>query len=124
MSLKTEEKKAEKATKLSNTNLQMQEIAKCVGEVCAEDKIAPPIWREVLDDIESDYRFFHDPSTAPEGCEDWTKQKSIQLLYGDTVKIDAAFRKRAKRHIRKMIQFPEALPHIAAYLARKNKSAV
>ena len=54
--------------------------------------------------IESEFRNFHSPLAPSKAVEIWKKDRSIELLYSDSVKVDQAYQKRAERYVRRMIR--------------------
>jgi hypothetical protein len=104
-------------------NLQMTVILGIVIDVFDNgddrgDEMTFPLFSQVLDAIESEYKQFHGITPATKGSENWAKLKSARLLYG-TVKIDREFEKRAERHVRNMIKFMRQLDEVSAYLKRQ-----
>jgi len=53
--------------------------------------------------IETEFQNFHSPEALSKGIEKWKAQRSIQLLYSDSVKANQAYWKRAERYVRLMI---------------------
>jgi hypothetical protein len=84
-----------------DVNPQMHAIIASVMEVCEDDEVPLSILSKVLDSIDSEYKQFHGLTPVCEGSENWAKQKSVRLLYGD-VKIDrvskACTAARARHH--------------------------
>jgi hypothetical protein len=86
------------------------------------DKVPASLINTVVGYITNEYRDFHSPLTLPKGSENWRNTK-VKRLYPHEVKIDAAFRTRATKHVRDMIKFEQMMPEIEAYLQRKSDKA-
>ena len=97
----------------------MGEIFRCAKQVCETDWPHPDIVEKLMEMLQDEYHEFHSPLPPPKGSENW-KSTSVRLLYSKTVKIDAAFRKRAQRHVRETINFLEMAKAFAARAEAKS----
>jgi hypothetical protein len=61
--------------------------------------------KRIAGNIRQEYHVFNSGEPLPQGFQNWRNTRSARLLYADTVKVDAAYRKRAERHIREIIRF-------------------
>lgn len=95
---------------------QMAEMFRCFEQVCVTDRLHPDIVDKVMQAITDEYHEFHSPLPPVKGSENW-KNTRVRLLYAKTIKIDAAFRKRAERHVRSLIQWEQQFQKLAAYMA-------
>jgi CRISPR/Cas system-associated exonuclease Cas4 (RecB family) len=65
---------------------------------------------------------FHSADPLPDGNQHWRKTK-VRFIYPHTVKINAAFRKRAERHVRETLNFFRMCDEVAAYQQRRLTTA-
>lgn len=97
---------------------QMAEIFRCFRRVCETDWPHPDLVDKLAQSIIDEYHEFHSPLPPVKGSENW-KNTRVRLLYAKTVKIDFAFRKRAERHVRSLIQWELMFAAYEAMAVRK-----
>lgn len=84
-------------------NPKLHAIFGAMSDLLEEGVFPPQVVEAFITRIESEYRDFHSPSAPSKPVEVWKKQRPIQLLYSDSVKVNRAYLKRAERYVRRMI---------------------
>lgn len=84
-------------------NPKLHAIFGAMSDLLEEGVLPPHLVEAFILQIESEFRNFHSPSAHSKAVELWKTQRSVHLLYSDSVKVNAAFWKRAERYVRRMI---------------------
>ncbi|MGA2538373.1 MAG: hypothetical protein ABSF53_20350 [Terracidiphilus sp.] len=83
-------------------------IIEMIAGLYRSGEIPPAIAIQLLKDLDVDYQAFHSAAPEPEESESWQAQKSIQLLFARSVRIDEAFRIRARAYLGENILWLES----------------
>jgi hypothetical protein len=98
---------------------QMGELLKCAKQVCETDGPQQSVVQDLMEMLQQDYYRFHSPLSPPNGGKNWKGRRSVKHLFSKTVKINAAFRKRAERYVREKIKFMQNIVYRKHMVARK-----
>jgi hypothetical protein len=101
------------------TSPQVTVLLEALTKVQDQDKVPPTLAEKIAGNLRQEYHDFHSGEPLPKGSENWRETRSARLLYSDTVKIDAAYRKRAERYVHDAVHFYFMCDQYAAYLKRK-----
>jgi hypothetical protein len=101
------------------TSPQVTALLEALAKVQDQDEVSQALARRIAGNIREEYHDFHSGEPLPQGSQNWRETRSARLLYPDTIKIDAAYRKRAERYVRDAVHFYFMCGQYAAHLKRK-----
>jgi len=106
---------AASVTHQSKLNVLVQTLAR----IAEKEALSPELAKTIEENIRAEYSDFHSGEPLPEGSQHWRETRSARLLYSGTVKIDAAYYKRAERHVQETLHFFAMCGEVESYLKRK-----
>ena len=84
-------------------NPKLHAIFVVMSNLLEEGVLPPQLVDAFIVKIESEFRNFHSPSAPSKAAGIWKKDRMIELIYSDSVKVNKAYQKRAERYVRQMI---------------------
>jgi hypothetical protein len=103
------------------TSPQVKVMTDILETIWRQEKFPATVANQVLYTIRCEECDFRSADPLPDGSQNWRKTK-VRFIYPHTVKINAAFRKRAERHVRETLTFFRMCDAYATYQERKPAS--